>query len=830
MSASVSIRRSPRAGAIRASVIVPSLSGAVTALRASLATQTFQDFELIVVVGARPAARARNLGVASASGDILVFVDDDARFGHPEVLGQLVERLEADPGVGVVGPSKILSAAATPRQRRVAAEVPRWVYPVVAADTESNPPLDRYGFSGITTTCCAMRRAAFAAAGGFDEGLLTGEDPELFFRLRQAGYRFVIPARCWVHHDPPAALGDLLRKSYGYGVGHAQEAHKHRGRRMDVVPTTGVAGGLLLLVAPLLLPLLLFAQPYFEPARHWRLGFRPLKALVTLSTFYGYALETRRLRRRAAPAAEEQPAAAGHSASRSSTIAGLSFLGVAVLNNVYAILMAALLPVAAFGVLGLAQAWLLIAATLLNAGFPWELARVMARGGARDEIGATAKGALLGNLALAVALSGVLLAATHTDALALRPADEPIVWLLVAATLLLAVAAVGAGLLQGGLRFGAVGAARLAEAAVKLGAGALLALAGLGAFGAVAAMAAGAAVAVAILAWAARRLARWRAPGWGSLRNFRSALTLLVGLCALTLLSNLDIIGVKLFSPAAESDTLAGYYQTAAVLARIPLLLAGAYAGALFPYLSRSAGAALGAYTRQTLKYALLLLAPLHLILIAIPDAALGLLFPARYQASAGALRIAAAGTLLLSLATVMTMILQARGRARVPALWLLVAVAGQLVALALLVPGGGIEGAALSLVAGGALAVAGLAPATARLVAASLPALTDGGRLLAVRAAGYGLACGLLVLTLLALPHRGALGACLAALLALAVYGAVLAATGALRSSDLVTLTSGLPLGRIPLAERLCRLGLGAVARLNRLAPGAERREPTGP
>lgn len=299
MSEKIIVERPAGAGRARVSVVVPSLDGSIAPLRASLAEQSLQAFELIVVAGAKPAARARNLGAARAGGEIVVFIDDDATLGHPGVLAQLVAKLDADPSVGVVGPSKQLSPGATPRQRRIAAQVPRWVYPVEPEDTESNPPLDGYGFSGITTTCCAMRRADLERVGGFDESLVTGEDPELFFRVRKAGFRFLIPAGCWVCHDPPGSLRDLARKCYSYGIGHAQEAHKNGERGMHVVPVTGLPGALLLLISPLLWPPLLFCQPYFEPTRHVRFGLQPLKALSTMATYYGYALETRRLRRRA---------------------------------------------------------------------------------------------------------------------------------------------------------------------------------------------------------------------------------------------------------------------------------------------------------------------------------------------------------------------------------------------------------------------------------------------------------------------------------------------------------------------------------------------------
>lgn len=270
------------------SIVIPSWSGDVARLRDSIGRQTFREYHVEVVRGVSPAARARNLGVAATSGEYLLFVDDDAYFGHDRVLEMLLERLRTDPSIGVVGPSKLIPPDATPLQRRIAAEVPRWVYPVVDADIESNPPLDRHGFTGITTTCCLMRRAVFEEIGGFDERLTTGEDTDVFYRLRRAGYRFVIPRDCWVYHDPPSRLAELLRKSFRYGMNHAWEARKWPERGMDVVPLDRWYGKLFVLASPLFLLPSLFVNVYFEPKRQLRVGLRPLKALSTYATLFGY--------------------------------------------------------------------------------------------------------------------------------------------------------------------------------------------------------------------------------------------------------------------------------------------------------------------------------------------------------------------------------------------------------------------------------------------------------------------------------------------------------------------------------------------------------------
>ena len=81
----------------RVSIVVPSWTGDVTRLRRSIETQTFRDYEIVVVKGVSPASRARNQGVAQSRGELLVFVDDDAyRPGPPTPDEDPLHLLRAD--------------------------------------------------------------------------------------------------------------------------------------------------------------------------------------------------------------------------------------------------------------------------------------------------------------------------------------------------------------------------------------------------------------------------------------------------------------------------------------------------------------------------------------------------------------------------------------------------------------------------------------------------------------------------------------------------------------------------------------------------------------
>lgn len=270
------------------SIIIPSWSGEVDRLMESIRGQTYQSYEVEVVRGVSPAARARNLGVARTKGDILLFIDDDAFFGNRHALQRLVSLLERNPRIGVAGTSKLVPKNATRLQRAIARQVPRMVYPVMSHDAESNPPLDTYGFTAVTTTCCAVPRLVFEQAGGFSEDLPTGEDTDFFYRVRRTGYEIYIAGNTWVYHDPPSTLADLARKSFGYGVGHALEARTTPERRMNMLALDRWWGLLAIPAALLALPVALFVHVYFDPGRRIELGFRPFKTLSTYMVLSGY--------------------------------------------------------------------------------------------------------------------------------------------------------------------------------------------------------------------------------------------------------------------------------------------------------------------------------------------------------------------------------------------------------------------------------------------------------------------------------------------------------------------------------------------------------------
>ncbi len=118
---------------------------------------------------------ARNLGMASAQGELLALLDDDDEW-LPAKIERQVEVLTARPDIGMV-----LTDVERMDERRVGFEIfrrrefiPRdgWVLPEVLR----NPAL--------APASAMFRRSVLEAVGGFDEGLRTAED--LDFHLKVA--------------------------------------------------------------------------------------------------------------------------------------------------------------------------------------------------------------------------------------------------------------------------------------------------------------------------------------------------------------------------------------------------------------------------------------------------------------------------------------------------------------------------------------------------------------------------------------------------------------------------------------------------------------------
>ncbi len=387
----------------------------------------------------------------------------------------------------------------------------------------------------------------------------------------------------------------------------------------------------------------------------------------------------------------------------------VSFGGISLLNYAFGLTIGWLLQPSAFGLAAFAQTVLLMVGLILNSGIAWSLtvAIVNLTGQRRADL---VRGAMVANLALATALSALIIGLYSLGPLHPGLESRTMVALIALSSPFFAIIAVTRAAVQGAERFGAVAAIQTTEVACKVAAGLALVKAGFGASGAVAGFLVGAVLSAAVGVILVRHSLRIRLRGgiaWPAAPLMAAMFGALLGLA---LLLNLDLLALKSFSGSARA--LTGYYQAAIVLANAPYyLVAYAVVPVLFTQLAamRTIGAT-RAKVLETLEVVAIFVLPIEGILVLAPRAMLTLFFPVAYAAGAPALRLLAIGNSALIVIVVVMAAFQAVGRATIPARIMMGITAAELAVLCVTVPRFHIVGAAATFVAATVIALIALA------------------------------------------------------------------------------------------------------------------------
>ena len=225
---------------VRVSLVVPTMGQSavilgesrvlvVEAIRSALARTDHADVEVVVVHDAptpphvldqlREVAGDRlvlvpfdapfnfstkmNLGVSHASGDRIVFLNDDVEAISRGWLEQLVAPLD-EPGVGLTG-SKLYYADQTVQHAGHAYYNAGYHHPFRFRTRDEAGPFGELLVSrevtGVTAACAAMRRDAFVEIGGFTETLPANfNDVDLCYKVGRAGWRTLFIANSELFH------------------------------------------------------------------------------------------------------------------------------------------------------------------------------------------------------------------------------------------------------------------------------------------------------------------------------------------------------------------------------------------------------------------------------------------------------------------------------------------------------------------------------------------------------------------------------------------------------------------------------------------------------
>jgi GT2 family glycosyltransferase len=161
-------------------------------------------------------SRARNEGLAAATSDIVVMIDDDMLV-PPSWFRLLIEALVH------AGPESIVTGKVLPG----GIELPGGFIPTVVERDDPQVYVGRVGTDVLPSCHMAMYRSVFQATDGFDVRLGPGtpfpaaEDNDYGYKLLEAGYKIVYLPQIFIHHRAwrAADVYYAVRWSYGRGKG-----------------------------------------------------------------------------------------------------------------------------------------------------------------------------------------------------------------------------------------------------------------------------------------------------------------------------------------------------------------------------------------------------------------------------------------------------------------------------------------------------------------------------------------------------------------------------------------------------------------------------------
>lgn len=169
------------------------------------------------------ANRARNLGASAASGEIVLFLDDDCRIRDPRFLRRHLEEHRRSPDLAALGGVYELAPTASRWERAYHRQQTAWL---------RDPRKVSCRTDMILGGNCSFK-AQILRAYPFDPKLrFGGTETELVFRLARAGLAVKLdPALCVVHDSRIGGLRGLIRKAFAQGAGASYVTEKnHRFR------------------------------------------------------------------------------------------------------------------------------------------------------------------------------------------------------------------------------------------------------------------------------------------------------------------------------------------------------------------------------------------------------------------------------------------------------------------------------------------------------------------------------------------------------------------------------------------------------------------------
>ncbi len=178
-------------------------------------------FEILLTRGTLP-PRQRNLAAKQASGEYLVFLDDDVQI-PPTHLWEILQCYKTWDSDGVGGP-----CLPEPNNSIIARTIAYslsswWAVGSLRARYQKDSPLFPADDKKFILCNQSIRRDVFLASGGFNEHLFPNEENELFERLQEKGARFGYSPSLAARRPVEHSVFFHFKKMFRYGKGRGRQ-------------------------------------------------------------------------------------------------------------------------------------------------------------------------------------------------------------------------------------------------------------------------------------------------------------------------------------------------------------------------------------------------------------------------------------------------------------------------------------------------------------------------------------------------------------------------------------------------------------------------------
>lgn len=164
-------------------------------------------FRIILPAENRGFGPASNLGMQHAQGKYICFLNSDVFPERPDFFDLLVQDLENDPGLGVVGALLFFADGSVQHAKMDYEPLPQfdnWLFPTHPGKGRLLPPdtPDLISTPAVTGACMLLARDLAVELGGFDPDYVIGdfEDADLCNRIVQRGLRCAVDSRARAYH------------------------------------------------------------------------------------------------------------------------------------------------------------------------------------------------------------------------------------------------------------------------------------------------------------------------------------------------------------------------------------------------------------------------------------------------------------------------------------------------------------------------------------------------------------------------------------------------------------------------------------------------------